>query len=294
MLRFAQRSLGMQMTRTTASVSTARRAYSEVGESRHAFCDEQTCCPPATNPFAAPPEATRVSGSFFTRRHLLVLHTTALNLHTIHRVLLLHSTCSSHKQTHTTTRLHCAPTHERHTHTHKHEQTVIDHYENPRNVGSLDKEAKNVGTGLVGAPGKHATLSHRTLFPCICSRPLYGSHRRHRTRTHNVLLSLLSSTIDTTHLACGDVMKLQIRIDDDGIVREAKFKTFGCGSAIASSSFATEWIKDKHIDEAVKVKNTTISKHLNLPPVKLHCSMLAEDAIKAAIQDFKGKQTVTV
>ena len=120
-------------------------------------------------------------------------------------------------------------------------QNVLDHYENPRNVGSLDKNDKNVGSGLVGAP------------------------------------------------ACGDVMKLQIKVDNQGIITETKFKTFGCGSAIASSSLASEWIKDKHIDEAILLKNTEIAKHLNLPPVKLHCSMLAEDAIKSAIEDYKKK-----
>ncbi|CAG9766244.1 unnamed protein product [Ceutorhynchus assimilis] len=119
---------------------------------------------------------------------------------------------------------------------------VIDHYENPRNVGSLDKNDQNVGTGLVGAP------------------------------------------------ACGDVMKLQIRVDDDGKIVEAKFKTFGCGSAIASSSFTTEWVKGKSVDEALKLKNTEIAKELSLPPVKLHCSMLAEDAIRAALSDYKIKQ----
>jgi Fe-S cluster assembly scaffold IscU len=119
---------------------------------------------------------------------------------------------------------------------------VIDHYENPRNVGSMDKDDKNVGTGLVGAP------------------------------------------------ACGDVMKLQIRVDDDGKIIEAKFKTFGCGSAIASSSLATEWIKGRTVNEAMKIKNTDIAKELSLPPVKLHCSMLAEDAIKAALQDYRTKK----
>jgi Fe-S cluster assembly scaffold IscU len=119
---------------------------------------------------------------------------------------------------------------------------VIDHYENPRNVGSLDKSKKSVGTGLVGAP------------------------------------------------ACGDVMKLQIEVDASGVISNAVFKTFGCGSAIASSSLATEWIKGKTIDQASALKNTDIAKHLNLPPVKLHCSMLAEDAIKAAINDFNAKQ----
>ncbi len=119
---------------------------------------------------------------------------------------------------------------------------VIDHYENPRNVGSLDKENKNVGTGLVGAP------------------------------------------------ACGDVMKLQIRVSDDGVIQEAKFKTFGCGSAIASSSLVTEWVKGKTLDEASEIKNTEISQELSLPPVKIHCSLLAEDAIKAAIKDYKDKQ----
>ncbi|XP_057216188.1 iron-sulfur cluster assembly enzyme b [Triplophysa rosa] len=121
-------------------------------------------------------------------------------------------------------------------------EKVVDHYENPRNVGSMDKNAKNVGTGLVGAP------------------------------------------------ACGDVMKLQIEVDKDGKIVNAKFKTFGCGSAIASSSLATEWIKGKSIDEALKIKNTEIAQELSLPPVKLHCSMLAEDAIKAALADYHLKQ----
>ncbi|KAG5900566.1 hypothetical protein JTB14_022873 [Gonioctena quinquepunctata] len=122
-------------------------------------------------------------------------------------------------------------------------KNVIEHYENPRNVGSMDKNDKNVGTGLVGAP------------------------------------------------ACGDVMKLQIRVDEDGKIVEAKFKTFGCGSAIASSSYTTEWVKGKTVDQALKLKNTEIAKELSLPPVKLHCSMLAEDAIKAALSDYKIKQT---
>jgi len=120
-------------------------------------------------------------------------------------------------------------------------ENVIDHYENPRNVGSMDKNDKKVGTGLVGAP------------------------------------------------ACGDVMKLQIEVDDDGKIVDAKFKTFGCGSAIASSSLATEWIKGKSMDEAATIKNTDIAKELCLPPVKLHCSMLAEDAIRAALHDYKLK-----
>ncbi|XP_053988181.1 iron-sulfur cluster assembly scaffold protein IscU [Hylaeus volcanicus] len=119
---------------------------------------------------------------------------------------------------------------------------VLDHYENPRNVGSLDKNDSQVGTGLVGAP------------------------------------------------ACGDVMKLQIKVDKDGKIVDAKFKTFGCGSAIASSSLATEWVKGKTVDEALKLKNTDIAKELCLPPVKLHCSMLAEDAIKAALSDYRIKQ----
>ncbi|KAF7283922.1 iron-sulfur cluster assembly enzyme [Rhynchophorus ferrugineus] len=119
---------------------------------------------------------------------------------------------------------------------------VIDHYENPRNVGSLDKDDKSVGTGLVGAP------------------------------------------------ACGDVMKLQIKVDENGKIIDAKFKTFGCGSAIASSSYTTEWVKGKTVDEALKLKNTEIAKELSLPPVKLHCSMLAEDAIKAALSDYRIKQ----
>ena len=117
-----------------------------------------------------------------------------------------------------------------------------DHYENPKNVGSLDKLQKNVGTGLVGAP------------------------------------------------ACGDVMKLQIQVDDSGTITEAKFKTFGCGSAIASSSLATEWIKGKKINEAITITNREIATELALPPVKMHCSMLAEDAIKAAIADYQQKQ----
>lgn len=124
----------------------------------------------------------------------------------------------------------------------KYHPNVIDHYENPRNVGSLDKTDQNVGTGLVGAP------------------------------------------------ACGDVMKLQIKVDDNGKIVDAKFKTFGCGSAIASSSLATEWVKGKTIDQALQLKNTEIAKELSLPPVKLHCSMLAEDAIKAALADYKIKQ----
>lgn len=119
---------------------------------------------------------------------------------------------------------------------------VIDHYENPRNVGSFDKEDKSVGTGLVGAP------------------------------------------------ACGDVMKLQIKVSTDGIIEDAKFKTFGCGSAIASSSLVTEWVKGKSLTEAQSIKNTQIAQHLSLPPVKIHCSILAEDAIKAAVSDYQKKQ----
>lgn len=119
---------------------------------------------------------------------------------------------------------------------------VIDHYENPRNVGTLDKEDPNVGTGLVGAP------------------------------------------------ACGDVMRLQIKVSDDGVIEDAKFKTFGCGSAIASSSLATEWLKGKTVDQADTIRNTMIVEELNLPPVKVHCSVLAEDAIKSAIEDFRQKR----
>ncbi len=119
---------------------------------------------------------------------------------------------------------------------------VIEHYENPRNVGSLEASDKQVGTGLVGAP------------------------------------------------ACGDVMKLQIKVSDDGIIEEAKFKTFGCGSAIASSSLITEWLKGKSLDEAQTIKNTQVAEYLELPPVKIHCSILAEDAIKAAIKDYRIKQ----
>jgi nitrogen fixation protein NifU and related proteins len=120
-------------------------------------------------------------------------------------------------------------------------EKLIDHYENPRNVGALDKGDTNVGTGLVGAP------------------------------------------------ACGDVMKLQIKVGSDGRIEDAKFKTFGCGSAIASSSLATEWVKGKTLDEAEQIKNTMIAQHLSLPPVKIHCSVLAEDAIKAAIRDYREK-----
>lgn len=118
---------------------------------------------------------------------------------------------------------------------------VIDHYEHPRNVGSLDKGDATVGTGFVGAP------------------------------------------------ACGDVMKLQIKVSRDGIIEDAKFKTFGCGSAIASSSLVTEWVKGKTLDDAVSIKNTQIAQHLSLPPVKIHCSVLAEDAIKAAVADYRKK-----
>jgi nitrogen fixation protein NifU and related proteins len=121
-------------------------------------------------------------------------------------------------------------------------EKVIEHYENPRNVGSFDKDDPNVGTGLVGAP------------------------------------------------ACGDVMKLQLKINDQGIIEDAKFKTFGCGSAIASSSLATEWVKGMSIDQAMGIKNTQIVEELNLPPVKIHCSVLAEDAIKGAIADYKAKR----
>ncbi len=121
-------------------------------------------------------------------------------------------------------------------------EKVIDHYENPRNVGSMAKDDPNVGTGIVGAP------------------------------------------------ACGDVMKLQLKITDDGVIQDAKFKTFGCGSAIASSSLVTEWVKGMTVDQAMEVKNTAIVEELNLPPVKIHCSVLAEDAIKAAIADFKKKR----
>src|SRR5512133_2459138 len=120
-------------------------------------------------------------------------------------------------------------------------EKLIDHYEHPRNVGSLDKDAPDVGTGLVGAP------------------------------------------------ACGDVMKLQIRVNDRGIIEDAKFKTFGCGSAIASSSLVTEWVKGKTIDEALTIKNTDVAHELNLPPVKIHCSVLAEDAIRAAVADYQKK-----
>jgi nitrogen fixation NifU-like protein len=120
-------------------------------------------------------------------------------------------------------------------------EKLIDHYENPRNIGSLDKNSEDVGTGLVGAP------------------------------------------------ACGDVMKLQIRVSPEGLIEDAKFKTFGCGSAIASSSLVTEWVKGKTIDEAETIKNTDIARHLALPPVKIHCSVLAEDAIKAAIADYRAK-----
>ncbi len=121
-------------------------------------------------------------------------------------------------------------------------EKVLDHYENPRNVGALDKNDAHVGTGMVGAP------------------------------------------------ACGDVMKLQIRVNDNGVIEDAKFKTYGCGSAIASSSLVTEWLKGKSLDEAMAIKNSDIAEELALPPVKIHCSVLAEDAIKAAIADLKQKQ----
>ena len=119
---------------------------------------------------------------------------------------------------------------------------VLDHYENPRNVGSLNAQAVNVGTGMVGAP------------------------------------------------ACGDVMRLQIQVNDEGIIEDAKFKTYGCGSAIASSSLLTEWVKGKHLDAAEQIKNTEIAEELALPPVKIHCSVLAEDAIKTAVQNVREKQ----
>ena len=124
-------------------------------------------------------------------------------------------------------------------------EKVIDHYENPRNVGSFDKNDPTVGTGMVGAP------------------------------------------------ACGDVMKLQIKVDEDGIIRDARFKTYGCGSAIASSSLVTEWVKGMHIDDAVNLKNSEIAEELALPPVKIHCSILAEDAIKAAINDYRNRKSQT-
>ena len=119
---------------------------------------------------------------------------------------------------------------------------VIDHYENPRNVGKLDETDESVGTGMVGAP------------------------------------------------ACGDVMRLQIQVNDDGVIEDAKFKTYGCGSAIASSSLLTEWVKGNNLDEAASIKNTEIAQELSLPPVKIHCSVLAEDAIKAAVKNYREKQ----
>lgn len=122
-------------------------------------------------------------------------------------------------------------------------EKVIDHYENPRNVGVLDKNSENVGTGMVGAP------------------------------------------------ACGDVMRLQIQVNDSGVIEEARFKTYGCGSAIASSSLVTEWLKGKTLDEAQAIKNSDIATELALPPVKVHCSVLAEDAIKAAIDDYRSKKS---
>ena len=123
-------------------------------------------------------------------------------------------------------------------------EKVLDHYENPRNVGSFNKDEENIGTGMVGAP------------------------------------------------ACGDVMKLQIKVTDDGIIEDAVFKTYGCGSAIASSSLLTEWVKGKSLDEAKSIKNTDIAEELALPPVKIHCSVLAEDAIQAAIEDYKDRKSV--
>ncbi|MBE7562070.1 Fe-S cluster assembly scaffold IscU [Acidithiobacillus sp. HP-6] len=121
-------------------------------------------------------------------------------------------------------------------------EKVIDHYENPRNVGAMDKDDSGVGTGMVGAP------------------------------------------------ACGDVMRLQIKVNEQGIIEDAKFKTYGCGSAIASSSLVTEWVKGKTLDEAMTIKNSHIAEELELPPVKIHCSVLAEDAIKAAVEDYRSKQ----
>ena len=123
-------------------------------------------------------------------------------------------------------------------------QALLDHYENPRNVGSFSKEDEDVGTGMVGAP------------------------------------------------ACGDVMKLQIKVGKDGLIEDARFKTYGCGSAIASSSLVTEWVKGKSLDEAMTIRNTAIAEELALPPVKIHCSILAEDAIKAAVQDYRRKHAV--
>ena len=122
-------------------------------------------------------------------------------------------------------------------------EKVLDHYENPRNVGTFEKDDPTVGTGMVGAP------------------------------------------------ACGDVMRLQIKVNDQGVIEDARFKTYGCGSAIASSSLLTEWVKGKTLDEAGKIKNTELAEELALPPVKIHCSVLAEDAIKAAIEDFRGKDS---
>ena len=121
-------------------------------------------------------------------------------------------------------------------------EKVIDHYDNPRNVGKFEEGEDNIGTGMVGAP------------------------------------------------ACGDVMRLQIQVNDDGVIEDAKFKTYGCGSAIASSSLLTEWVKGKNLDEAASIKNTEIAQELSLPPVKIHCSVLAEDAIKAAVQNYRDKQ----
>jgi nitrogen fixation NifU-like protein len=121
-------------------------------------------------------------------------------------------------------------------------EKVLDHYENPRNAGSFDKDEEGVATGMVGAP------------------------------------------------ACGDVMKLQIKVDKDGVIEDAKFKTYGCGSAIASSSLVTEWVKGKTLDQALEIRNTQIAEELALPPVKIHCSILAEDAIKAAVADYRKKQ----
>ncbi|HYR05839.1 MAG TPA: Fe-S cluster assembly scaffold IscU [Gallionella sp.] len=125
-------------------------------------------------------------------------------------------------------------------------EKLLDHYEHPRNVGSMDKDAAEVGTGMVGAP------------------------------------------------ACGDVMKLQIKVGKDGVIEDAKFKTYGCGSAIASSSLVTEWVKGKTVDQALQIKNTQIAEELALPPVKIHCSILAEDAIKAAVADYKNKHSAVV
>jgi nitrogen fixation NifU-like protein len=175
-------------------------------------------------------------------------------------------------------------------------ESIVEHYENPRNVGSLDKNDASVGT-----------VRYSLFRACPSREEFCGARRNASSRSfavYHISLSLLNVVLSSharfTNLislqglvgapACGDVMKLQIKVDDEGRIVESKFKTFGCGSAIASSSVATEWVKGKTVDDVLQIRNSDIAAHLKLPPVKLHCSMLAEDAIKAAVSDWKAKQ----